>query len=490
MYERLGVPLSMTWEVYGDDRAGTGRRLQKLHGLLPALILPDQNAIALLHSCSQNVTAYRTPLALAWRAVFEDCFRMFNPLTWQAYNATVESWTAAVFTLLTLLPQHPQLQAELHLTAGNADSETAGSAASRAVAGDSSTGNGDAAAFGRRGGAGAASGQQAEQQQQQDPQGGAVSVGDETGLADQTGSSDGGSSSSAGKALEIAEALKEHLQQQESSTQQQARQQGGGEAGAAHGQLDAARSQRGGALSLLYWLLVLLLGEWWCLRLTSRGAISSFPSAAVLAPHALPNPIAILLQAVPLPVSFGANRACAISSASGWVAAGDVLAASSRSDTMLDHLVFESFSISQTALSALIYLRKLTVPAFNLLSSPWQCAPCPTGGHHSWDAGGRWPGGTALLWLAHTLCGWQSNRSYSCRSPIEASSACFSGSTTCFVCSPGWLLLFTLNWRYHVWTHEAWCRDCTARRCLCGRQVFALCVWSPNRGCLPLIVAH
>ncbi len=70
---------------------------------------------------------------------------MFNPLTREAYNATVESWTAAVFALLTLLPQHPQVQAELHLPGGPGDVAAAaaaggGAAVDRAVAGGAGTG--------------------------------------------------------------------------------------------------------------------------------------------------------------------------------------------------------------------------------------------------------------------------------------------------------------------------------------------------------------
>lgn len=66
MYQELGVPVSLTWEVYGDQTAA-----------------------------------------------FLDCFRMFNPLTAPALNQTVQSWTAAFFAMLTLLPGHPQVAAEV-----------------------------------------------------------------------------------------------------------------------------------------------------------------------------------------------------------------------------------------------------------------------------------------------------------------------------------------------------------------------------------------
>ena len=62
MHDELHVALAMTWEVYGDAAAA-----------------------------------------------FEDCFRMFNPLTQGAYEAIVEQWTATIFALVAALPGHPSL---------------------------------------------------------------------------------------------------------------------------------------------------------------------------------------------------------------------------------------------------------------------------------------------------------------------------------------------------------------------------------------------
>jgi len=60
MHDELGVGVVMTWEVYGDDDAS-----------------------------------------------FEDCFRMFNPLTKEGYVKVVDQWTAAVFAFVAALPGHP-----------------------------------------------------------------------------------------------------------------------------------------------------------------------------------------------------------------------------------------------------------------------------------------------------------------------------------------------------------------------------------------------
>ncbi|KAI8475262.1 MAG: hypothetical protein J3K34DRAFT_485836 [Monoraphidium minutum] len=60
MYEVLKVPLAFTWEIYGDPGAP-----------------------------------------------FEDCFRMFNPLTRVAFEDTVDSWVSALLQLVELLPSHP-----------------------------------------------------------------------------------------------------------------------------------------------------------------------------------------------------------------------------------------------------------------------------------------------------------------------------------------------------------------------------------------------
>ena len=55
MYEVLRVPLAFTWEIYGDAAAS-----------------------------------------------FEDCFRMFNPIGKEAFDAVVATWVRAVLELLEL----------------------------------------------------------------------------------------------------------------------------------------------------------------------------------------------------------------------------------------------------------------------------------------------------------------------------------------------------------------------------------------------------
>ena len=62
MQDVLGVGVVMTWEVYGDDDAS-----------------------------------------------FEDCFRLFNPLTEEGYRRVVDQWTAAMFALVVALPGHPAI---------------------------------------------------------------------------------------------------------------------------------------------------------------------------------------------------------------------------------------------------------------------------------------------------------------------------------------------------------------------------------------------
>ncbi|CAL5228382.1 g11505 [Coccomyxa viridis] len=62
MYDRLNVPLSLTWEIYGDTEA-----------------------------------------------TFNDCFRMFNPTTREKFEEVVANWANAIFALLELLPMHPAI---------------------------------------------------------------------------------------------------------------------------------------------------------------------------------------------------------------------------------------------------------------------------------------------------------------------------------------------------------------------------------------------
>lgn len=66
MYEKANVSIAMTWEIYGDQKAHVN-----------------------------------------------DCFRMFNPLTKEGYDAIVTAWTNALFVLLLQVQQHPDVA---HLT--------------------------------------------------------------------------------------------------------------------------------------------------------------------------------------------------------------------------------------------------------------------------------------------------------------------------------------------------------------------------------------
>lgn len=207
------MPVPMTWEVYGDQRA-----------------------------------------------TFEDCFRMFNPLTRQAFDATVESWTAAVFMLLTLAPSHPEIAPEL--------------AAGAAGAGQQAQPH-----QGQQQGQQQQQEQQQQHQQQQQQQQGQVQQGSDSGSREGSPSGGappeaaaGGSSgnASASKALEIAAALKQHAQQGGQQEEQQVRpvaaqQQDAAEAAAAAESVQrmlgvrrgAVPRQRGGRLvQTIIWLVI------------------------------------------------------------------------------------------------------------------------------------------------------------------------------------------------------------------------------------------
>lgn len=60
MFEKLGVPMSFTWEIYGDEKAS-----------------------------------------------FEDCFKMFNPLSKDDFERVVILWVKALLQMIELLPTHP-----------------------------------------------------------------------------------------------------------------------------------------------------------------------------------------------------------------------------------------------------------------------------------------------------------------------------------------------------------------------------------------------
>ena len=216
--------------------------------------------------CSQRCTS----LHHCAQARFEDCFRMFNPLTQEVYTETVESWSASFFALLSLLPRHPDIQKELALPTAAAEGGQTGPAAGGGGSG------GTAGTLGRRGGDaaqpndGAAAGQQ---QQQADGAGGAA-VREPAGVlaassgaggsgGEAAGSGDGGDGSSADKALEIASALREHMQQQDGGEAQQQGQQGGSAAAASgRGGLEplAGGRPRSGVASAIYWLTLAALG--------------------------------------------------------------------------------------------------------------------------------------------------------------------------------------------------------------------------------------
>ena len=75
MYEVLGVPLSFTWEIYGDLKAD-----------------------------------------------YTDCFRMFNPLNAAVLEAVVQNWASAVLRLVELMPLHPHMATFLRETGHNVSS--------------------------------------------------------------------------------------------------------------------------------------------------------------------------------------------------------------------------------------------------------------------------------------------------------------------------------------------------------------------------------
>lgn len=267
---------------------------------------------------------------------------MFNPLTKKSYDETVESWTAAFFTLLTLLPQHPQVQSELHLPAAAVPSDG---------------GDGGAGALGRRGGIGAGDVQQQQQQQpSQQEQPGSTAARETAGIdtpsvaseGTATGdASSGDSASSADKAVEIASALKEHLQQQEGAEgqktgeQQEAEQQqqqqqqqaaatagvGGDTPAGGHARLPVRRgTQRSRSSELLCWLLVILTGAHGSSALLCTGGAAGRPCwhpsiagtrLSWLAGHPCPRCCCCCCPSAPQaaapPATCGASRGCATS---------------------------------------------------------------------------------------------------------------------------------------------------------------------------------
>ncbi|KAL3151585.1 hypothetical protein ABBQ38_012581 [Trebouxia sp. C0009 RCD-2024] len=82
MYDVAGVPMSFTWEIFGD-----------------------------------------------LNATFVDCFKMFNPVDSAVVEATISNWAAAVVSLVELLPNHPDIAAmnfePSSKVAGTASNQTA-----------------------------------------------------------------------------------------------------------------------------------------------------------------------------------------------------------------------------------------------------------------------------------------------------------------------------------------------------------------------------
>eukprot|EP01023_Acetabularia_acetabulum_P033173 TRINITY_DN31051_c0_g2_i1.p1 TRINITY_DN31051_c0_g2~~TRINITY_DN31051_c0_g2_i1.p1 ORF type:complete len:461 (-),score=54.11 TRINITY_DN31051_c0_g2_i1:1199-2581(-) len=60
VYEKMNVPLSFTWEIYGNEKAK-----------------------------------------------YSECFKMFNPISKEVYDNVLEMWSTMVLELLLMLPKHP-----------------------------------------------------------------------------------------------------------------------------------------------------------------------------------------------------------------------------------------------------------------------------------------------------------------------------------------------------------------------------------------------
>jgi hypothetical protein len=73
MHDELHVAVPLTWEVYGD-----------------------------------------------MKAAYNDCFRMFNPLTRKDYDRVVRAWSGGVFALVAGLPGHPGVAPLARLAPGGA----------------------------------------------------------------------------------------------------------------------------------------------------------------------------------------------------------------------------------------------------------------------------------------------------------------------------------------------------------------------------------
>ena len=65
IYDTMHVPVVYTWEIYGD-----------------------------------------------LKAKYEDCYRMFNPVTRESYEAVVQAWVGAPITLISMLDKHPDINVQ------------------------------------------------------------------------------------------------------------------------------------------------------------------------------------------------------------------------------------------------------------------------------------------------------------------------------------------------------------------------------------------
>lgn len=101
MYGQLHVPVALTWEVYGDASACECSAPATTGDRGSAGPCHPRRTTENAHPSTRNATP---PLA-----AFEDCFRAFNPVKRETYEAVIESWTAAFFSLALRAREHPAL---------------------------------------------------------------------------------------------------------------------------------------------------------------------------------------------------------------------------------------------------------------------------------------------------------------------------------------------------------------------------------------------
>ena len=109
MYERLGVPLAFTWEIYGDTKAHFEDCVRMFNPVTQAkfdevcFITNPGGMVAL-----EGMIALKVPNACAFMcamatALVSNCFNFLDG------SQVVANWTDAVFALMELLPGHPSL---------------------------------------------------------------------------------------------------------------------------------------------------------------------------------------------------------------------------------------------------------------------------------------------------------------------------------------------------------------------------------------------